>query len=216
MKKFESIYIEGLETYINDNLIKRPFPIMVEMEKFGRENKIPILSPATGSIIKFLINTYKPLKVLELGTGLGYSTAWMLASSLELEIDTLDRNLRELKSAETFLEKIKLKSQRVNFLNSHCIEYLKSSQGLNTYNLVFVDCDKICYPEILELLLQNTSPDAVLLFDNVLWHGRLDETKYTKPSDKAIQNFWKLLLAQANIDYTLFSSGDGLLLILKK
>ena len=86
MKKFESIYKEGLEAYINDNLILRPFPIFREMEAFALENKIPILSPAAGSILQLLFSLHKPMRVLELGTGLGYSTAWMLSSNISVEM----------------------------------------------------------------------------------------------------------------------------------
>ena len=211
MKKFESIYIEGLETYINENLIQRPFPIMNEMEVFALENKIPILSPATGAILKFLVTLNKPKKILELGTGLGYSTAWMLSSELELEIDTFDRNAREQKSAESFLQKIQNQNQKVHYLNKHCLEYLNTSKQLD-YELVFIDCDKICYPEILNNLKEKTKPGTIWIFDNVLWHGRLDETRHTKPSDKAIQEFWKLVLSQ-NQKYTLFPAGDGLLVL---
>ncbi len=212
MKKFESIYIDGFENHINENLITRPFPIMREMEIFAEKNKIPILSPAAGSILKFLIKVYQPQKILELGTGLGYSTAWMLSSEISLEIDTLDRNAKELKSAESFLNQIKAPSQSINLKQSNCVEFLKQTDDLLAYDFIFVDCDKICYPDILNLLLAKVQSEAILLFDNVLWHGRLDETVYTKPSDRAIQEFW-YLLKEKGIPYTLFPAGDGLCLI---
>ena len=212
MKKFESIYIDGLETFINERLTQRPFPILFEMEEFAKNNKIPILSPAAGSVLKFLISLLKPKKVLELGTGLGYSTSWMLSAGIPIEIYTLDRNARELKSAESFLNQIILETQKIHFVETHCLEFLKKTGDLHSFDLVFVDCDKICYPEILELLSQKTKPETHLLFDNVLWHGRLEESKHTKPSDKAIQDFCRQVQFR-KLNYTLFPSGDGLLLI---
>lgn len=214
MKKFESIYIDGLESFINDNLTEKPFPIMKEMEEFAHNNRIPILSPAAGSILKFLVTIYKPQKVLELGTGLGYSTAWMLSSCISIEIDTIDRNGEELKSAELFLSKLLLQTQKVQFLHKQCQEYLTSSINLYEYDFIFTDCDKIFYPEFLEILIQKTKPKTILLFDNVLWHGRLDEEKHNKPSDRAIQEFWKLIKTRT-LPYTLFPAGDGLLLIVR-
>jgi predicted O-methyltransferase YrrM len=212
MKKFESIYVEGLETFINEKLTPRPFSIMKEMEDFAEKNKIPILSPATGAILKFLITVYKPKKILELGTGLGYSTAWMISSRISLEIDTIDRNARELKSAESFLTKLVSPMQKITFLHAHCLEFLKQTEKIPEYDFIFVDCDKICYPEILEILKTKSKPKTILAFDNVLWHARLDETKYTKPSDKAIQEFWKQVKATVS-NSTLFPAGDGLLVI---
>jgi caffeoyl-CoA O-methyltransferase len=212
MKKFESIYIDGFESYINENLVKRPFPIMKEMEIFAEENKIPILSPAAGSILKFLISSRKPKTILELGTGLGYSTAWMLSAGIPIEIDTIDRNAKELKSADFFLARIKKSSQIVNYHNVHCIEFLKIAADLSKYDFVFVDCDKICYPEILTILIENKRMNTSLLFDNVLWHGRLRKELYSKPSDLAVQEFWDII-QKKNIYNTLFPAGDGLCLI---
>ncbi|MBL0265915.1 MAG: class I SAM-dependent methyltransferase [Leptospiraceae bacterium] len=211
MKKFESIYKEGLEAYINDNLILRPFPIFREMEAFALENKIPILSPAAGSILQLLFSLHKPMRVLELGTGLGYSTAWMLSSNISVEIVSLDRNAKELKSAKFFLNQIKKENQSVKLIQTHCIEFLKQSD-LTEYDMFFIDCDKICYPEILEILLEKCKAQAWLLFDNVLWHGRLEKEIYSKPSDRAIQDFWDLI-KNKNLIYTLFAAADGLLLI---
>ena len=188
MKKFESIYIDGFESFINDRLIDRPFPIMKEMEVFAEKNRIPILSPAAGSIVKFLCETYKTSKILELGTGLGYSTAWMLSSGNTLEIDTIDRNAKELQSAHMFLDQIKTHTQKINFIHTHCIEYLKKIEQLS-YDFIFIDCDKICYPEIFAILIEKSDQTTKLLFDNVLWHGRLDGSIYTKPSDRAMQEF---------------------------
>lgn len=212
MKKFESIYIDGFESFIDEKLVKRPFPIMQEMEIFAKENKIPILSPAAGAILKFLITVLKPQRILELGTGLGYSTTWMLSSGMPLEIDTIDRNAKELNSANTFLEKIRNGNQIINLLNLHCVEFLKNSVNLTKYDFIFIDCDKICYPEILELLLEKKQKVAYLLFDNVLWHGRLDRELHSKPSDRAMQEFWHIL-ENKSISNTLFPAGDGLCLI---
>ena len=212
MKKFESIYVEGFEDFINEKLTPRPYSLLLEMEEFAKKNKIPFLSPAAGSVLKFLISTFKPTKILELGTGLGYSTAWMLSSNLPLEIDTLDRNARELKSAESFLSKILLETQKIHFVETHCVEFIKKSENLEDFDFIFVDCDKICYPEILDILLKKSKTNTPILFDNVLWHGRLDETKFTKPSDQAMQDFWKQI-HKKNLNQTLFPSGDGLLLL---
>lgn len=213
MKEFKSIYIDNLEEFINENLIERPSSIFLEMEKFGLENRIPILSPGAGSVLKFLIETNRPSKVLELGTGLGYSTAWMLASGLPLEITTIDRNDRELNSAKSFLDRILLPEQNVNYIHRWCVEYLKEIPDINDFSLIFIDCDKVAYPEILEYLIAEKKPGLKIIFDNVLWHGRLDEVLHTKPSDRAVQDFWKIIKSSSWKTKVLFPAGDGLILL---
>ena len=209
MKEFESYYINDLEEKINSELICRPSNIFIEMEDFAKKEKIPILSPSTGSILNFLIKQINSKKILELGTGLGYSAAWILFSNNNLELDTIDRNLRELKRAEFFLEKLKYKN-KINFIRAHCLEYLEKINHLNEYDTIFIDCDKICYPDLIDIFLKKTKPKTYLLFDNVLWHGRLFDAEYNKPSDIAMKEFWKKI--KSNFSYQLFTNGDGLLL----
>ena len=48
MKKFESIYIDGLEDFINEKLTPRPFPIFFEMEDFAK--KFKFISSLTRSL----------------------------------------------------------------------------------------------------------------------------------------------------------------------
>jgi predicted O-methyltransferase YrrM len=209
MKEFESYYKNDLEEKINTELISRPSSIFIEMEEFAKKEKIPILSPSTGSILNFLIKIINSKKILELGTGLGYSAAWILFSNSSIELDTIDRNLRELKRAEFFLEKLKLEN-KVNFIRAHCLEYIEKMENLHKYDTIFIDCDKICYPDLIDIFLKKTRPNTHLIFDNVLWHGRLFEEEFNKPSDIAMKEFWKKV--KSNFSYQLFTNGDGLLL----
>lgn len=212
MKKLDGIFKEGFETWINENLIPRPSPIFYEIEQKAKEINIPILSPASGAILKFLIETLKPKRILELGTGLGYSTSWMLASDLSLHIDTIDRNPLCLEESKKFIDKIKSSSQKVEYLKTHGLLYLRNLDSFEIYDFIFIDFDKITYPELLELLLKKTNPKVQIVFDNVLWHGRLDPQIHNRPSDLSIQKLWSMI-KERNLKYTLFPSGDGLLFI---
>jgi predicted O-methyltransferase YrrM len=212
MKQFESIFRGDFEKWINEKLVQKPSSIFLEMEEFAFKSKIPILSPVAGENLKFLVEVFQPSRILELGTGLGYSTAWMLASQLDLEIVTIDRNLEALNWAESFMKKLISNNQKVIYLKAHCLHYLREQENINSYDFIFVDCDKITYPEILEILVTKTSKNTKLVFDNVLWHGRLDPSLYTRPSDRAIQKFWEIVISK-KLKRTLIPAGDGLLLI---
>lgn len=212
--ELESIFREGLEDWINQNLVSRAHPILEEIESKAKVESIPILSPTSGAILKFLIEVFQPKRILELGTGLGYSTCWMLLSKLELQIDTIDRNPDCLKEAKEFISKIIQPNQNVNYLKTHGLLYLRNQTSFETYDFIFIDFDKITYPELLEIFLEHGKKDAKILFDNVLWHGQLNPEIHTRPSDLAIQKLWRLV-REKNLNTTLFPAGDGLLLIQK-
>lgn len=212
MKKFASIYRDDLEDFIHQNLTERPSALFREVESHAVQSRVPILSPATGEVLKFLVYSLSPGRILELGTGLGYSTLWMLSTGIPLTIDTWERNQVCIDKAMEFINYYRFSHQVVNFFHAHIVESLTGMDNLHSYDFIFVDCDKICYPELLELLPGKMKSGSKLVFDNVLWHGRLKKEIHTRPSDLAIQKFWEIVTKKFK-DRTLFPVGDGLLLL---
>jgi len=208
--KNKSIFIEGFEQFIDSELVEMPFPFMREMEKDCRSRKVPVVSMATGAVIAQLIKLIQPKKILEIGTGPGFSLLWMLSALESGQIVSLDRNQELLEEAQKYISKVKKKEVQVELLHKYAIEYLNQNlQQLNEFDLVFVDCDKILYPDILKILMEHYNNR--FLFDNVLWHGRISDPANTLPSDNAVRQFWTQL-KNGQRKWTLFPSGDGLLL----
>jgi caffeoyl-CoA O-methyltransferase len=211
MKKFKSIFIDHFEDFINQELVNRPSNLFFNVEKYAIEAKIPILSPASGEVLKYLITIEKPKQILELGTGLGYSLLWILSSGLPLKVVSLERNQKCISDASNFIDSYKSKNQQVELKETHILQYLRILEELN-FDFCFIDCDKICYPEIFLILTQKMKKGSKLLFDNVLWHGRLGSEEFNRPSDTAMKKFW-IYVKESNLERTLFPVGDGLLLI---
>ena len=207
--KNKSIFVEGFEDYIDSQIVEIPFPFMKEMELDCRGRKIPIVSPATGALIAGLVNLLQPSRVLEIGTGPGYSTLWM-ASGLDCcHITSIDRNAELLAEAASYLQKADLGKVEIELQQRYALEYLQENlHKLDQFDLIFVDCDKILYPKIVTLLLENYHNQ--FLFDNVLWHGRIANPDNRLPSDNAVREFWQKI-KDSKRKWTLFPSGDGLL-----
>src|SRR2546421_1527956 len=66
-------------------------PVLEEMLKTGRAEGVPIVSPASGRLLRVLVMAMAPNRVLEIGTAIGFSTLWM-ASALPAggRIDTIE------------------------------------------------------------------------------------------------------------------------------
>ncbi|TGL61384.1 O-methyltransferase [Leptospira sarikeiensis] len=210
-----SIFSDGLEDWIHSELVQRPYDWMLELEKKAAEDKFPVLSPASGSVLSFLISSWDPDFVLELGTGYGVSLVWILSSlSKNAKIKTVDRELDFIQTARSYLEKLGPEIERVEFLNADCslaaLEFLDSPIS-DRKEFLFVDCDKIKYPEILEMILEKGKHRNLrVVYDNVLWHGRIADPQNQAPSDQAVRKLWTLAKS-SKIKYTLFPVGDGIL-----
>ena len=49
------------------------YELLAEIEKYGRDNKIPILLDDSLEYISNLLSKIKPMRVLEIGTAIGFS-----------------------------------------------------------------------------------------------------------------------------------------------
>lgn len=210
-----SIYKEGLEEWIHSELVKRPYDWLEELEKKAAQDKFPVLTPASGAVLAFLASSWDPDIVLELGTGYGISLFWILSAVRKnAKIQTVDREAEFIQVAKEFLSKLEPNSSRVEWTNADCSEVAKDFLGTSSAGqkeLMFVDCDKVRYPEILEMILEKgKTRNLRVIYDNVLWHGRIADPQNQAPSDQAVRKLWSLT-KNSKIEYTLFPVGDGIL-----
>ncbi|PJZ48477.1 O-methyltransferase [Leptospira saintgironsiae] len=210
-----SIYKEGLEDWIHSELVKRPFHWLEDLEKKASQDRFPVLTPASGAVLAFLASSWDPDVVLELGTGYGISLLWIVSAIRKnAKIQTVDREEEFIQVAKEFFAKLEPNSDRVTFTNADCSEIAKEflePSSLGRKELMFVDCDKIRYPEILEMILEKgKTRNLRVIYDNVLWHGRIADPENQAPSDQAVRKLWSLI-KNSKIEYTLFPVGDGIL-----
>ncbi|TGK07941.1 O-methyltransferase [Leptospira semungkisensis] len=210
-----SIYKEGLEDWIHSELVQRPFPWLKELEEKALQDRFPVLSPASGSVLAFLVSSWKPEYILELGTGYGISLFWTISAlSSFAKITTVDREPQFIEITKSFLPKIGSNSFDLEFREGECLDILQeflNSPVTQSREFLFVDCDKIRYPEVLEKILsQGRDRKLRVAFDNVLWHGRIADPSNQAPSDQAVRKVWSMI-QDSKLSYTLFPVGDGIL-----
>jgi len=91
------------------------------------------------------------------------------------------------------------------------LETIPSLNG--TFDMVFLDADKINYPEYYELIKPRMNRGSLMIVDNVFWSGTV-----LKPEDskaKAIDRFNKLVHDDTGIEHVMLTVRDGLSLVRK-
>ena len=87
-----NITYDFMEQYIR-GLLQGRQGILQELENFAEENKVPIIHKEVANYIEQMVNIIKPVRILELGTAIGYSSILMYKSSKAVEhIDTIERD----------------------------------------------------------------------------------------------------------------------------
>lgn len=202
-------YLQSLRTE-DDELI-------LEMEKFAKENDVPILDWNSAELLEQLITLYQPKRVLEIGTAIAYSTI-RIAKNLKKKavIDTLEKNADNIKLAKEFIKRSGFEN-KINIVEGDALATMPELE--TKYNFIFLDADKEDYERLFFYSLMLLKKGGVLFVDNLLWHGyagaKTVPAKY-KTSTQKIREFNKLFISQHSLKTTILPVGDGIGIGIKK
>lgn len=168
-----------------------------------------------GRLLKMLVQLSRPKRVLEIGTFAGYS-ALCMAEGLEegalLHTYEIDDELEDF--TRPWIEG-SLYGDKVCFHIGNAIEEVPRLGEV--FDFVFMDGDKRQYMEYYEMLLQHTSPGALILADNTLWDGHVVDKAYlTDRQTAAINEFNAFVAADKRVEKLILPLRDGLTMIRKK
>jgi caffeoyl-CoA O-methyltransferase len=190
------------------------------LRELNRETNARILMPRMlsghlqGQLLSMISHMIQPRQILEIGTYTGYS-AICLASGLADNglLHTIDIN-DELKTiVNNYLRKANITDRIKTYSGNalHIIPQLKE-----TFDLVFIDADKINYSAYYDLVFDKVKSGGYILADNVLWNGKVLEEETEMDQDtKAIVAFNTKIRNDKRVQHVLLPVRDGLMLIRK-
>ncbi|MGZ5246096.1 MAG: O-methyltransferase [Flavitalea sp.] len=167
-----------------------------------------------GQFLQFICNILKPSRVLEIGTFTGYSALCMVQGLAEGgEIHTIE--MRE-EDADRARENFSRSNQgdRIILHIGNALEIIPTLD--QTWDLVFIDADKVSYELYYNMILPNVRPGGVILADNVLFHGQVLENPVKGKNAKAMHAFNQMVCADQRVEKMILTMRDGLMLIRKK
>ena len=91
-----------------------------------------------------------------------------------------------------------------------------SKGDAGTYDLAFIDADKVSYDAYYERCLKLLRVGGVMLFDNVLWSGKVADPSVTDADTAALRALNEKARDDGRVWTTLVAIGDGLLMCMKK
>jgi caffeoyl-CoA O-methyltransferase len=168
-----------------------------------------------GRVLSMFCAMIKPKNILEIGTYTGYSALSMSEHlGLDGKITTIDIN-EELEERVRGYFKKSGKEKQINYLIGNALEIIPTLKG--TFDLVFIDADKINYPNYFDLVIDKVPSGGFIIADNVLWSGKVAEPRNGK-KDKdldAILEFNAKAHRDLRVFNVLFPVRDGLMVLQK-
>ncbi len=166
-----------------------------------------------GRLLTIISKMMRPETILEIGTFTGYATLCLAEGlSKEGKIITLDLNKELEYLPRKYFEESQFSAQ-IDFKIQDAKDFLKETDQI--FDLVFIDADKENYVEYFNLIKPKLRSGSVVLFDNVLWYGKvLDENPKQKSTQK-IKELNDLAAADTDFENLILPLRDGVNLIRK-
>lgn len=167
-----------------------------------------------GKVLEFVSKMIAPQQILEIGTFTGFS-ALCLAKGLQDsgKLHTIELREDDAATAKNYFTKAAMHDKIV----LHIGNAMDIIPTLNeTWDLVFIDADKVNYINYYELTLPSVKKGGWVLADNVLFHGDVLEETIKGKNAKAINEFNEHVKNDSQVQQVLLTVRDGLLLIQKK
>jgi caffeoyl-CoA O-methyltransferase len=159
---------QKIDDYLT-NTLKVDHPILREMGEYGRAQDFPIVGPQVGRLLYLLARSINAKRVLELGSGFGYSAMWFALAVGESGQVVMTEGSRENSDrARDYFDRAGL-ADRVVFNVGHALEIAPRVAG--TFDVVFCDIDKHEYPQALPVARDKLRTGGYFMCDNMLRHG---------------------------------------------
>ena len=193
---------EELDEYVVNHSEDEPHLLHL----LNRETNQKILQPRMlsghyqGRLLSILSKLINPKHILEIGTYTGYS-ALCLAEGMQAdgELHTIDIN----EELYDFQRKYFDKSPYGKQIQQHVGNALDIIPKLAPFfDLVFIDADKENYLNYFNCVIDKLNPGGIILSDNVLWSGKVLDSKFQKEdtSTPALIAYNKLLKTDDRVE----------------
>lgn len=211
----DNINYEYIIRFLRDN-IKKSEGLILEMEQYAKENKVPISQPESIRLTEILLMIKKPEKILEIGTAIGYS-AIKMANVSDAKITTIELSDEMAQKAEENIKKAGLEN-RITVLKGDAKEVLKTVSG--EYDVIFMDAAKGHYMDFFLECDRLLKKGGLLISDNVLYKGMTatDELVVHRKITivKRLRKYLEMLKKNESYQTAVIPIGDGVALSVKE
>jgi len=202
-----------IESYIA-SLGAQPDPVLAAMEALAERRHFPIVGRQTGSLLSLFAKAVGARRVLELGSGYGYSALWFaralpedgMVICTDHSSDNRDLALGYFRTAG--LEK------RVEFHVGNALAIARDQKP--GFDVIFNDIDKEDYAASVPLAVSLLRSGGLFITDNTLWKGKVVEADTSDALVESVRAFNKLVFSRPDLETVLLPVRDGITVCRKK
>lgn len=161
------------------------------------------VSPMQGRLLNILARAMGARSILEVGTLAGYSAIWLgRALPADGHMVTLEVDAHHAEVARANLDSAGLQRVEVRLGPARTTMPQLIAESAGPFDLIFIDADKVGYPDYFRFSLDLSHPGTLIIADNVVRHGSILDAATADESGRAIRDFNAMLAAEPRVDAT--------------
>ena len=208
---------ENVTDYLR-SLIREEDAFLERIEREAKKNHVPIVKPETKEFLKLLVLMKQPMKILGVGTAVGFSSLYMHKFQPEGgTVVTIERNEGRILKAEANFAEARAQDA-VTLLKGDAVQILKELSG--TFDFIFMDVAKGQYIRFFEHILRLLPEGGILVSDNVLQDGDIVRSRYAverrdRTIHKRMREYLYTLKNHPLLETSVLPVGDGVAVSMK-
>ncbi|EPZ39753.1 MULTISPECIES: O-methyltransferase [Anoxybacillus] len=203
-----------------ERLLPKKEEAIVAMERYAREHNVPIMDALSIETMLHMLKLVQPMRILEIGTAIGYSAIRMAKALPHVHIVTIERDEERYKQALVYVEQTNTKEQ-ITLLFGDALDMGDEVKKHAPFDVLFIDAAKGQYRRFFELYEPLLSERGIIITDNVLFKGLVAthepiEQKRIRQLIKKIQAYNEWLMAHPRYETVIIPIGDGIAISRKR
>ena len=209
---------ERMVTYIH-SLETPESPLIEEIEQEALDTYVPIIRKETQSFLKVLLMMNQPVRILEVGTAIGFSAILMSEYIPENgHITTIEKYEKRIPIAKANFKRAG-KEEKITLVEGDALEVMQSLEG--PYDFIFMDAAKGQYIHYMPEAIRLLASGGVLMSDNVLQDGDIIESRFAverrnRTIHSRMREYLYELKHNDELQTSILPLGDGVALSVKK
>ena len=209
---------ERMVTYIRS--LEVPESAVIEaIEQEALRDRVPIIRKEMQSFLKVLLMIKRPMRILEVGAAVGFSSILMSEYMPEGgHITTIENYDKRIPIARANFKRAG-KEEKIDLIEGDALEVMHGLEG--PYDLIFVDAAKGQYIHYLPEVMRLLGTDGVLVSDNVLQEGDIIESRFAverrnRTIHSRMREYLYELKHHDQLQTSIIPLGDGVALSVKR
>ena len=209
---------ERMVTYIRS--LEVPESAVIEaIEQEALRDRVPIIRKEMQSFLKVLLMIKRPMRILEVGAAVGFSSILMSEYMPEGgHITTIENYDKRIPIARANFKRAG-KEEQIDLIEGDALKVMHGLEG--PYDLIFVDAAKGQYIHYLPEVMRLLGTDGVLVSDNVLQEGDIIESRFAverrnRTIHSRMREYLYELKHHDQLQTSIIPLGDGVALSVKR